>query len=682
MSRQEKYARLGYKRLILDYHYSEYVPHTLEKADPQEIVDAMDYLGIDSLLLYAKDQWGNVYHRTKISHQHKNVPYDLFGQVSQGLKQKGIETISYFTVCWDEGAARAHPEWKVVSRTGGPVLDGGDDPVAARWAFLCLNTPYREYVLTQARELVENYDMGALFLDIILYWPGANDCYCPYCQEKWRAKYGQDIPISFTPEDTARYVDFMTETLAGFCIQVSDIIKSSRKDIWLTHNYGLFYGHDDYAVMEIDPFGRDFFRSSHLAKTFRARFGGGEVELIGHRHNSVWDFTVKPALTLQWEAATAIAHDCAIMFVDQPNIKGDLDPLTYRTMKKAFETADELIPHVRGITPYADMLLLDSERSMTLNGEENRDQAGAYRLLSELHAPFDIISDTYVTLERLQQFPLLIVPDTTCLSKDVRETILQYVRAGGNLLLCHRSATADEMGRALLQDEQAFGFVRLLGASSHLVEFVRPVVKDIHEDLSACRLKIKGSERFAAPSGAEVLATRTPPCIDVTATEWVAHRPMPGIDTDEPAVALAACGKGKFIYWGSRIFKEYLLQDHPPIREFVDYCIRRLVTPTIEVAGPRMLEAVYARKENTFKVFLINGITSKPCMHQAPNSEEEFAFHVNIDEIVPIHDVTIEMRNRKIVTATDIAGRLLKHADGRVYLPRVALYDVVTVEMA
>jgi hypothetical protein len=227
--------------------------------------------------------------------------------------------------------------------------------------------------------------------------------------------------------------------------------------------------------MEIDPFGRDFFRSSHLAKLFRARIGGGEVELIGHRHNSVWDFTVKPALTLQWEAATSVAHDCAIMFVDQPNIKGDLDPLTYRTMKKAFETADDLIPHVRGTTPYAEIALLDAERSMTINTEEHRDQAGAHKLLTELHLPFDFVNENYLTIERLRQFQLLIIPNANYLSKSQREAIKQYVKEGGNLLFSHRTA-------------------------------------------------------------------------------------LPGMDSDEAGVVLGNCGKGRFIYWGCRFFKEYLLQ--------------------------------------------------------------------------------------------------------------------------
>ncbi len=42
---------------------------------------------------------------------------------------------------------------------------------------------------------------------------------------------------------------------------------------------------------------------------FRARADGKEVELIGHRFNKIWDFTLKPPALMQFEVATAISHN-------------------------------------------------------------------------------------------------------------------------------------------------------------------------------------------------------------------------------------------------------------------------------------------------------------------------------------------------------------------------------------
>jgi hypothetical protein len=96
-----------------------------------------------------------------------------------------------------------------------------------------------------------------------------------------------------------------------------------------------------------------------------------------------------------------------------------------------------------------------------------------------------------------------------------------------------------------------------------------------------------------------------------------------------------------------------------------------------------MLEAVYARAGDTFKVFLINGITSKPCAHVAPNMEQEFVFHVNIDEVVPMSDIVVEMNGFRILGATDMSGTPLTVLGGdSVEVPHIGLYDVITIETA
>ena len=74
------------------------------------------------------------------------------------------------------------------------------------------------------------------------------------------------------------------------------------------------------------------------------------------------------------------------MYVDQPNIKGDLEPAVYESLREAYKSVEEIIPHVKGTTPYSEIALLDSERSVTVDIEENRDRimkAGADAFLSK-----------------------------------------------------------------------------------------------------------------------------------------------------------------------------------------------------------------------------------------------------------------------------------------------------------
>src|SRR4029077_8213306 len=115
------YAVMDYKRLILDYHFSEFNPTTLKNADSAAIISNIKKLGVDSAVIYAKDCWGNCYFATKNFKRHKNVSQDLFGEVSKGLREGKIKVVAYYSVAWDEYAARNNPDWLRRDKDGKPI---------------------------------------------------------------------------------------------------------------------------------------------------------------------------------------------------------------------------------------------------------------------------------------------------------------------------------------------------------------------------------------------------------------------------------------------------------------------------------------------------------------------------------------------------------------------------------
>src|SRR6202043_3552912 len=75
-------------------------------------------------------------------------------------------------VIYDDWAFKFHPDWRCAP-------EGGDAPIrSSRHAYVCPNTPYREYTVAALRELVGNYDFEGIFIDMT-FW--GTICYCPYC---------------------------------------------------------------------------------------------------------------------------------------------------------------------------------------------------------------------------------------------------------------------------------------------------------------------------------------------------------------------------------------------------------------------------------------------------------------------------------------------------------------------
>jgi hypothetical protein len=95
--------------------------------------------------------------------------------------------------------------------------------------------------------------------------------------------------------------------------------------------------------------------------------------------------------------------------------------------------------------------------------------------------------------------------------------------------------------------------------------------------------------------------------------------------------------------------------------------------PQVWVDGPRVVEAIYNQIGSELRVSLINGITGRP-------SGKGFT---NIVEVIPIHDVKIVVRSKRILRATDLAGRMLSvtSAKGRtvISVPRLMQYDVISL---
>ena len=214
------YQELGYKRLIIDYHYSEFNPRMLENANAQEIIDAVRTLGVNALLLYAKDHWGNVYHKSSFSKRHHNVPQDLFGEVLEGVQRDGVKVEAYTTVGWDEDSARKHPEWVMLNGDRQPIRMN-DGKFSAKWSWLCFNSPYRDYFLRQMDELIANYDFQGLFLDIMINHR-AVVCYNPYCLKKWEQTYGSAMQYPMNDAQYAQYLEFNTATFESLFEQVKD----------------------------------------------------------------------------------------------------------------------------------------------------------------------------------------------------------------------------------------------------------------------------------------------------------------------------------------------------------------------------------------------------------------------------------------------------------------------------
>jgi hypothetical protein len=382
---------------------------------------------------------------------------------------------------------------------------------------------------------------------------------------------------------------------------------------------------------------------------------------------------------MQFEVATAISHNCAMVYVDQPYFDGSLDPQVYSALKAAFTAADDLTPMIRGTSPYFEIGLLSSERSFELDYSTYRDFSGAYAMLSQLHWPFDVLTEQDLTRDRLAKLPVLVVPNIVHLSASQCSEVRNYIHAGGKAIFCYRSATKDQLGANL--DQPSFGVLKIESESENQVSFVRPKWK-----ISNRYLRTSAIAMFQTTEASEVVATITDPSLRVTDMEWVSHNVMPGLETRFPAIAAGQYGRGSFVYFGFRIFDDYVDQAQPALRETFEIGLRNLHQPTIWAEAPGNVEAVFSKTSNRLRIALVNGITSKVMTGDMWAGEKGVRGHVSIPEVVPVHNVTIRSNGRDILEAYDLKGTALHISRSgsvqTVVLPLLEQYGLVELILA
>jgi len=688
--------KLGFKQIDIDFHYSDCAINTLIDTDPEKMIKMVKDANAETVMVYAKDHWGNAYHKTKVAHKHPLVKEDLLQRWLDAARENKLQTIVFFSLMWDEYAGKLNPDW--LSKNA----DGTIKRWYGGWRFLSLNSPYRDYIFAHMRELLTNYDIEYLFVDPFNCRLGINvPDYNEYDQKLFKSEYGRRIPEILVGEDKAIYMDFRDRFFARFLKELYGLIRSIRKNIKITHIYGGNTDFDDYLNVEGDPFGQDYYAPSMKAKVYRAYAEGRPLIIVTERFNQYWDFISKTKEQLIWEAATAFSHKASIMIVDQPYIKGDLEPKAYKDMKEIYDKTYIIAQHVFKTTEVlADVGLLYHERDEELilelkdsiglspEGQHKRtvyrgylpEFVGAFKYLTESHIPFDCIVQSQIKEEILNKYKIVVIPNIIHMSEEQIQSISSYVKHGGKIIFTYRSATRDLYTRIHNKDHSLFGLIDIDIEDPYTVRFVSPA---IDSEISYIRVN-RYNVYFSPKTPFETIGYLVLPSVERTDKCWVSHNEPPGEVTEKPAVVHGKFGKGEYIYFSYLMFTEFLEQDVRGYKTYISNSFQRIYQQEIKVDAPCSVEANFYKSQKGLKIFLTNLTLGRLAGRYdlLTPSPEPYSYPCNIKDMIPVPNVSIKIKG-VVREAKDNQGRNLKIGFDNIYssiiLPILEDFDIVTI---
>ncbi len=555
-----------YRKVHLDFHTPESAPQAVEMFDPEEFISILKRADVNIAVIFTKCHYGNAYYETSVSHKHSGLEVDFLGEVIREAHANDISVIAYHSVAWDNRVPVYHPDWEVVRPEMKSYTGVG-------WRWCCLNSPYRDYVLSMLREISENYEIDGLWLDWAYIEHPWLFCYCHRCRRKFRETYGYDmIRFDDAPLEIRRMmVEFNANIKDDFISAVSSVLKESRSDGVLTYNQAGHHLHpypenlDNVGFLAVEAHAPNYLFQSFIASYLSCQHKPAEV--ITPRFLKDWgEWTLKPVETLKTEVASIISSGGLPSIGDQIYPSGKLEVEFYNRLREVFSWLEEREEWLLGSESVKDVAVLNSTttnrvREILLEEEMDASSRGAHRAFVDGKVICDIINEK--ALDVLPEYNVLVLPDQICISEDCQEKIKDYVRNGGGIVATGRTTLFTESG----EPRENFGLADLFGASYEGdFPFSRCFIEVTDETarLDLPKIPILSRER---PVRLNLTSGTNLGLIVEPSAERIERTPAPARRTDLPSIVMNIYGKGKCIYVASPIERDIRDRNEPWLKE-------------------------------------------------------------------------------------------------------------------
>jgi hypothetical protein len=614
----------------------------LSKVDPEGDLEIMAEAGVDSVVLFAKCQYGNAYYPTDVGRQHAALRgRDLFGEQLRAAHARGIRVIAYFSNMWDVAASGANPDWTLEpSRSRDNT---------GRWPALCLLSGYRQLALEQVREIAGRYPVDGLWSDILTAGP----CVCRRCEAAFVEIHGRPMPAGSEADGWLDLIHFSQTVLRDYLAEQQAVLKAERPLAALIPNFyattfvdastglstehlsvadiGSTEGYSDWHGLGFPSFASSYIQAGTL---------GRPSEVLVSRFVHTWDFTMRSAAQLRFEAFTIAAHGSTVSVDDQPYATGAIEAEVYRRLGPVYERIAERAPWLDGAVQqrYAAIYASQSARELESllgaaenprNGEQSaqfpRSEprtapsdlvaaiTGTYRSLVESHIPVAFLDERQECLDRLGDFRVLVLADVLTISLAETEAIAAFVQKGGGLVVTGelgvRKADGAPSFEPVLRDLLGVRF----GAPGRFTYPYLRFTDGLSSQLGSWPVphygRITGLDSLAGDI--RVLAYRTDPVLETDdVTYWHNNQPAPGAETDDPVIVERSVGSGRIIVSAARLGNNRARLGHGAYRDLLAALVRRAAgeDPAVGLVGTHHnTELVVATRDDELVVHLVTG---------------------------------------------------------------------------
>lgn len=623
-------------------------------ADDKEIGKTLTAGMVDSLLSMTKPDFiqvdckghaGYSSYPTKVGNQAGGYTKDILKLFREVTEKHAVALYVHYSGVWDQKAIQEHPCWGIVRP------DGTRDKLKTSFYSGYLDS----LLIPQLKELSDSYRVNGAWID--------GDCWAAeldYSPEALK-DFARETGITTAPKssDDPNYNTFLEFTRHVFKRHVKKYIEAIHQHnpgFQITSNWAFSSLMPEKVDINVDYLSGDVAGQNCVNNAaFQARclaLQGKPWDLMawsfGYAQKDGY-FVPKSLTHLEQEAAEVMAMGGGFQSYWTQNRDGSLKSWNFEQMSELakFCRARQRFCHGFEVIPQIALWYSVESWKKNFNGIYAGGTGTMEAILTMLldgQLNVEVLMDHQLS-ERLDQYPLLVIPEWTNLNQALKQRVLKYVAGGGAVLVVGAYAVKE--------------FEPELGVSFDGEPKTIPLYIGYPSELSG----IKSAWQPVVPkSGTQTIGSSYSNCDS-------------RYPRGNPVATIASYGKGRIAGFYHNIGDAYYNSQSPVYRKLMNDLVERLFPgPAVKVTGSEYVHTIFGRKNSSVIVHLINTGGSH-------FNNRVFTY----GEVPPLGPITIQLRidKRPATVLLQPEGRQLNHhfENGilTVTLPRLEIHSIIEI---
>lgn len=407
---------------------------------------------------------------------------DTLGMAADACHREGIKIIHHTTCTFVDQNIDALPEaqlkWlSVDGLTGKPAyleLWGG-------WYLWCLNNPdFRAEYFRLCERTMKEAKLDGFMVDEVYFRKGWHHCTCSHCRDKYQKTAGYVLPEA---DATAFWGNFENAAFRAWlsfrCASVGDFYQDLHKVLGKVHSHPVLMGCKSSDILENEKnFGDSTTNRMRGINTLFVEPSGSNTSLL-----HCWRFLSAnmmiyvglsesretPTITTMYHRASErflawalrLCHGMRVWATSSVSTLGDeLGPNSHLlnfpedldAFSKLFAWERKHEKTLNGkLSPFANIAVFYGESSQTLVNhgvflDGAREFMGWCEFLTDENTQYAVLLKNDLSLSRLRDFDLVILPNAVCLNQKARKALLTFVKTGGNLIFSNKTGERNDDG--------------------------------------------------------------------------------------------------------------------------------------------------------------------------------------------------------------------------------------------